>query len=77
MDKIYFRLGYFEEYKVLLLNIENNSSILATGLEFNDFRNILYIPWHQGWQSSVRNWTSAEQTEIFRCRLVSSYDFKD
>ena len=35
-------------------------------------------PHKQGWQSSVRNSTSAEQTtEIFRCRLVSSFDFKD
>ena len=32
----------------------------------------------QCWQSSVRNSTSAEQTtKIFRCRLVSSYHFKD
>ena len=32
----------------------------------------------QGWQSSVCNSIWAEQmTEIFRCRLVSSYDFKD
>jgi len=31
----------------------------------------------QGWQSSVCNSTSAEQTtEIFRCHLVSSFDFK-
>jgi len=31
-------------------------------------------PKNQGWQSSVRNSTSAEQTtEIFRCRLVSSW----
>ena len=31
----------------------------------------------QGWQSSIRNSTSAEQTaEIFRCRLVSFFDFQ-
>ena len=37
--------------------------------------------WHssmQGWQSSVRNSTSAEQTtKIFQRRLVSSFDFTD
>ena len=64
----------FTNITAAVITIINTKPMLIINI-YNPCDQSIIIELHkQGWQSSVRNSTSAEQTtEIFRCRLVLSW----